>query len=235
LARKKLTRFADNIYRDNILEPGKPLYETIKGHWHSDYFQNQNPLVLELGCGKGEYTSGLAQVFPDKNFVGIDVKGERIWVGSTIAIEQKLNNVAFVRTEIQFLENFFSESEIAELWIPFPDPKAKVRWEKHRMTNARYLHLYKKLLQPGGIVNFKTDNVPLFEYTLGVLGVEGFANTSELPEKAPEIEGLQFTFDLYNSDILHYHHGVQTRFEERYLQRGRKICYMRLKMKDDSL
>ena len=230
MARKKLARFADNLFRDNIIEPGKPLFDSIKGNWHRTFFQNNHPLTLEIGCGKGEYTSGLAQLFPERNFVGVDVKGERIWVGSTIALEKNLKNVAFVRAEAQFLEEFFKEGEVAEIWIPFPDPKAKDRQEKHRLANAPFLQVYKKLLVPGGTVNFKTDNVPLFEYTLGILGVEGFENKAELPEKAPTVKDLQYTFDLYQSELLSFHKGIQTRFEERYLQRGRKICYLRFSM-----
>jgi tRNA (guanine-N7-)-methyltransferase len=234
MARKKLIRFADNLLRDNILEPGKTLYTSIKGKWQQ-YFGNANPLVVELGCGKGEYTSGLAQRFPDCNFIGIDVKGERIWVGSSIALEKKLSNVAFIRSEIQFLEQFFQPGEISQVWIPFPDPQAKDRREKHRLTNARFLGLYRRLMVPEGLVHFKTDNRPLFEYTLGILGVEGFPKVSDLPDIAPPYQQLKYTFDLYQSPLLSEHHGIITRFEERYLQRGRPIHYLRFRFCAENL
>ena len=205
------------------------LYISIKGQWGSKYFNNANPIVVELGCGRGEYTFGLAEIFPYKNYVGMDVKGERMWMGSTIALEKDLKNVCFIRSEIQFLNNYFSDGEISEIWIPFSDPRPKTKEEKHRLSNAKYLQLYKKLLKPNGWVNFKTDNTSLFEYTLGMLGIEGYAKITDLEDISPLVKDAEFTFDLYKSDLTDLHYGIKTRFEEKFLNRGQVIHYLRFR------
>ncbi len=138
MSRRKLAKFEENRLRDNVIEPGKPLYETIKGNWNESYFKNNHPITLELACGRGEYSIGLARKFPEGNFIGVDLKGDRIWKGSGIAIEEGLENVAFLRTQIQWLEKYFAPEEASEIWITFPDPRPKDRDEKHRLTNNSY-------------------------------------------------------------------------------------------------
>ena len=141
----------------------------LKGRWHYDYFKNSNPLVLELGCGKGEYTIGLSENNHSKNYIGVDIKGNRIWVGAKYAIENNLNNVAFLRTRIDFIEHCFLENEIDEIWITFPDPQPQSTRKRSRLTNPLFLNRYKKILKKGGLIHLKTDSTSLYEYTLQVI------------------------------------------------------------------
>jgi tRNA (guanine-N7-)-methyltransferase len=141
----------------------------LKGSWHSDYFKNSNPIVLELGCGKGEYTIGLSENNHSKNYIGVDIKGNRIWVGAKYAIENNLNNVAFLRTRIDFIEHCFLENEIDEIWITFPDPQPQSTRKRSRLTNPLFLNRYKKVLKKGGLIHLKTDSTSLYEYTLQVI------------------------------------------------------------------
>ncbi len=141
----------------------------LKGSWHSDYFKNSNPIVLELGCGKGEYTIGLSENNHSKNYIGVDIKGNRIWVGAKYAIENNLNNVAFLRTRIDFIEHCFLEDEIDEIWITFPDPQPQSTRKRSRLTNPLFLNRYKKILKKGGLIHLKTDSTSLYEYTLQVI------------------------------------------------------------------
>lgn len=141
----------------------------LKGRWHSDYFKNRNPIVLELGCGKGEYTIGLSENNHSKNYIGVDIKGNRIWVGAKYAIENNLNNVAFLRTRIDFIEHCFLENEIDEIWITFPDPQPQSTRKRSRLTNPLFLNRYKKILKKGGLIHLKTDSTSLYEYTLQVI------------------------------------------------------------------
>ncbi|MEO1054914.1 MAG: tRNA (guanosine(46)-N7)-methyltransferase TrmB [Bacteroidota bacterium] len=215
--RNKLDRFKDNALRDNVLEPGKEIYEKIKGKWRSDYFENEQPIVLELACGRGEYTVGLGRLFPDRNHIGIDLKGDRIWKGSGIAIEEGLSNIAFLRTHILELESFFDEGEVDEIWLTFPDPRPRKRDIKRRLTYPKYLDIYKKILKQDGLFRFKTDNTPLFEYTLEVLS------------ERKDILDLHSTFDLYHSEYLEECHGIRTRYEQKFNDQGHDIKYLRFK------
>lgn len=212
--RKKLQRFAENTRRSNVIEPGKPIYEDIKGQWRSQYFGNAHDLVVELGCGKGAYTLGLAQLFPHKNFVGVDVKGARLWAGSTQAMAQGLDNAAFLRTRIEQLDALFAPGEISALYIPFPDPRPRSRDAKRRLISSRFLALYRQLVQPGGELYFKTDNDALFEYALKVLQTE-------------KVQNVAHTRDLYASDLLAEHYGIQTGYEKQFLAQGIPIKYLR--------
>ena len=213
--RQKHKRFAENFARQNVLEPGKELFEQIKGKWHEVMFGNDNDLVLELGCGKGEYTVGLGRHFPNRNFIGIDIKGDRIWVGSKAAEDEKLSNVAFLRTHLLFFEKFFERDEVSEIWLTFPDPRPKDRDEKRRLTFPRYLELYKNALKPEGWFKFKTDNTPLFDYTLEVL-------QNQFP-----VRNLAYTYDLYESEYAQEHFGIQTKYEKIFSAKGEKIKYMK--------
>lgn len=214
MGRAKLERFKALKGRSNVLQEGHALYETIKGHWRKDFFQNEHPLILELACGKGHYTTGLAHVFPHKNFVGIDLKGDRLWAGSTTAIEVGLTNTAFLRIQIQHLNQFFAADEVDEIWITFPDPRPKDRDIKRRLTSPRYLNLYKDVLKSGGKIHLKTDNQVLFEYT------------HELLNERRDVEIVESTLDLYQSDLLKMHYGIQTEFEKKFLQKDVSIKYL---------
>ena len=182
--RRKLQRFADIEQRNNTLQSGNPLFETIKGNWNEIQFKNNNPIIIELACGKGEYTIGLARKIKDANFIGIDLKGERIWIGSSQAIDEGLDHVVFLRTHILELEKLFKSNEISEIWLTFPDPRPRIRDKKRRLSSPRFLDIYKTILKPEGWFKFKTDNSDLFNYTLEVL------------EKRDDIKDLEFTKEL---------------------------------------
>jgi tRNA (guanine-N7-)-methyltransferase len=215
--RNKLQRFADNIERDNIIQEGKELFEKIKGNWQELFFRNGLPIIVELACGKGDYTIGLARRFPDKNFVGVDIKGDRIWCGSAVALEEELDNVAFLRANILEIENCFAESEVSELWITFPDPRPRDRDEKRRLTHNRYFERYQRVLKEGGLFHLKTDDRPFFDFTLEQL-------------QAFPTKNLQYTTNLYNSPMLEEHFSIQTTYEKRWLKEGKKINYLRCEM-----
>lgn len=219
MSRTKLKRFNELTDRYNVLEDNKPLYQNLKGNWNKEYFPKDQPITLELACGKAHYTTGLAAVFPDRNFIGIDVKGDRLWVGSTIALENNLTNTAFLRAQIEHLDQFFDQNEVSEIWITFPDPRPRKRDIKRRLTSPRFLELYKQVMKPEGIVNFKTDNTQLFEYTL------------ELFEERKDIELIDHTFDLYKSPLNDLHYGICTDFERKFQEKGEDIKYLRFKFK----
>ncbi|MEL6559230.1 MAG: tRNA (guanosine(46)-N7)-methyltransferase TrmB [Bacteroidota bacterium] len=214
--RRKLERFAQNKLSRNVLEDGKEIFETIKGKWH-EFFGNDQPLVVELGCGRGEYTIGLAQNEPHKNYIGVDIKGDRIWKGSTQAMEFGLDHVAFLRTQIVLLDKFFEKGEISEIWITFPDPRPKDRDIKRRLTSPRFLKMYRELLKKDGWIRFKTDNTPLFDYTL------------ELFDTDVQVKDLEYTHDLYNSPLLEEHYGVKTKYEKIFTEKGEDIKYMKFR------
>ena len=212
--KSKLERFRQNTERRNVIEPGKPIFEQIKGKWQEMYFKNGHPITVEMGCGRGEYTVGLARLFPERNFVGVDVKGSRIWKGSSIADAEGLDNVAFLRIRILDIDKYFAEGEADEIWITFPDPRPKDRDVKRRLTSPRFLDLYKKVLRKGGKVHLKTDNQALFEYSHEVLAARN------------DVTDLRTTFDLYQSDLLPLHHGLQTRYEQMFVAEGKTIKYL---------
>lgn len=215
--KRKQERFKIIEENPNVIEPTKALYESIKGKWRSEYFKNSNPVTLELACGRGEYTIGLARLFSDQNIIGVDIKGERIWKGSTIALEEQLTNAAFLRTHILLIENFFQAGEVNEIWITFPDPRPRKRDIKRRLTSPRYLDLYKRLLQEGGYVRLKTDNTQLFEYSLDQLHLRS------------DISDLSFTDDVYNSYLQKECFDIKTRYEQEFSQKGEKIKYLRFR------
>ena len=219
MSRVKLKRFAENQFRSDIIEPGKPVYKTLGGRWNEAFFRNgtDRPLTLEVGCGKGDYTVGLAERFPEGNFLGLDVKGERLWTGSTRARERELTNVGWLRGQALELAEHFGPAELADIWITFPDPHATIGATRRRLTAPRFLAIYRPLLRPGGLVRLKTDSAELFAYTLG----------ESLPTQ--RIERLRFTHDLYGVDgaeLLADTHGIQTHYEKRYLAVGRSIHYL---------
>lgn len=213
MGRSKLERFKVIADRNNVIEPGKDLFTNLKGRWAAEYFGNDHEIVLEIGCGKGDYTIGLANLFPNKNFVGVDIKGSRLWKGSTVAEDSGLCNAAFLRNFIEHLGENFAPGEVSEIWVTFPDPRPKKGDIKKRLTSPRYLQLYESLVKPGGLIHFKTDNLELFQYTLEVL-------------EARNPTGLIFTYDLYNSDLQHHTYNIQTTYEKRFLAEGLPIKYL---------
>jgi tRNA (guanine-N7-)-methyltransferase len=217
--KKKQERFRIIEERENVIEPSKPFYQTIKGKWKTDFFKNENPITVELACGRGEYTVGLAKLFPDRNFVGVDIKGERIWKGSTWATEQGLGNAAFLRTQILMIDNFFAEGEVDEIWLTFPDPRPRKRDIKRRLTSPRFIALFKKLTRPGSYIRLKTDNTALFEYTL------------EEMQCRQDIDDLRYTFDIYNSEIRPECYDIKTRYEQEFATKGETIKYLRFRFK----
>jgi len=219
MGRSKLDKFKDNEIRSNVIQPGKNIFYNIKGKWNELYFRNQNPIVLELACGKGEYTVGLARLFPEKNIIGIDIKGSRIWKGSLIAESEGLLNAAFLRIQIQNLEIFFEKKEVDEIWITFPDPRSRDRDERRRLTNPRFLNIYRNILKPDGWVYLKTDNSSLFNYSLDVLKDQSF------------VKNLHYTCHLYESSYLNDHFGIQTTYEKRFLEEKIGIKYLKFQMK----
>jgi len=220
VAKRKLQRFNENIGFNNLFQPSYP--EVVegfpfKGKWMQEYFDNDHPLILELGCGKGEYTVGLAEHFPDSNFIGMDIKGARMWRGCKTAIEKRMKNVAFIRTRIELIEHFYATEEVNEIWITFPDPHIKEFKARKRLTSPVFLNRYKNILKKENIIHLKTDNKQLFEYTLDVI----HHNHHELSF---------VTQNLYNKntkdDIPHF----ETFYEKMWLEDGHNIHYLRFRL-----
>ena len=219
--KSKLERFRVVAQRDNVLEPGKENYFQMKGKWNSNYFHNDHPITLELACGRGEYTIGMAELYPNRNYIGVDIKGDRLWKGSTWAMEKNLKNVAFLRTQIQLLHNFFEPGEVDEVWLTFPDPRPKKRDIERRLSNNTFLNIYKEVLRPNGTFRFKTDNTGLFEFTL-----------QELSDRK-DIRNLQVTTDVYQSALRDEVLGIKTRYEEMFASRGETIKYLRFEFQQE--
>ena len=213
MSRRKLEKYRFSHAAENVIERGKPLYSTIKGNWKETYFRNNNPITLELACGKGEYSIGLSQKFPGRNFIGIDIKGDRLARGSKIATQLNLFNVAFLRSSIQYLEEFFEEDEVDEIWLVHPDPQLREREEKKRLTNHRFLAQYAYYLKAGGMLHIKTDSLPLYNYTMETLPVSNF-------------KILGSTTDLYQSGLHEHHHGISTHYERAFVSKGFTISYI---------
>ena len=225
MGKDKLKRFAENKTFACFVEPEfEQMFRTdhpLKGNWHRDFFHNDNPIVLELGCGKGEYTVALAQRNPNKNFIGIDIKGARMWRGAKTATESGMTNVAFLRTRIEFINSFFEQSEVSEIWITFPDPQLKTRRAKKRLTSPIFLEYYAKLLSEEGWINLKTDSQHLYNYTQAVI------SQFDLPCEVANN-------DIYGSGYADEVLSVKTAYETVYLQRGLPITYTRFGLGDKS-
>ncbi len=222
-SKNKLKRFKENETFTNVVQPTReeiinkslPYY----GQWSKTFFKNDNPITLELGCGKGEYTVELARQNPDRNFIGIDIKGARFWRGAKTALEHNIPNVLFIRTQIELVDLIFVDNEIDEIWITFPDPQKKWKRTKHRMTNPDFLNKYNKILQPNGTVHLKTDSEFMHAYTLGIL------------------EGLGYNIIYAHHDIYVNHEapknvvGIQTFYESQYLKQNKPITYLKFNFK----
>jgi tRNA (guanine-N7-)-methyltransferase len=219
VAKKKLFRFAEmqtfnNVVHataDDVLNKKHPLH----GRWAEKFFGSALPVVLELGCGKGEYTTGLAELFPKLNFLGIDIKGARIWKGAKYANENKLGNAGFLRTRIDFISSFFAPGEIDQIWITFPDPQLKKA--RKRLTSSVFLNRYREFLKAGGLVHLKTDNLELYQYTLSVIKTNG-------------LELLEATDNLYGSDQAGSVLSIKTYYEQQYLDKGMPITYLKFRI-----
>ncbi|MBN8622794.1 MAG: tRNA (guanosine(46)-N7)-methyltransferase TrmB [Flavobacteriales bacterium] len=225
MGKNKLARFAENKTLPNVFQPTRDEALNnfhLKGKWRSEVFKNQNPIVLELGCGKGEYSVGLAKAFPEKNFIGIDIKGARFWFGAKEAIENNLNNAAFLRTQIELVDCFFDREEVDEIWITFPDPQIKYRRTKHRMTHPDFLERYKKILKKDGIMHLKTDSEFLHGYTLGLLQGAGHEIISAHHDiyGAPEYEP--------GTPLLR---EIKTYYEGLFSAKGKTITYIKFRIK----
>ena len=221
MGKNKLARFAEMDTFNNVIQPdtegafGKD--HPVKGKWRSDIFGNASPVILELGCGKGEYTLGLSARFPDNNYIGIDIKGARMWRGAKTAFENKVSNVAFLRTRIEYIESYFAENEIDEIWITFPDPHTGKRNSNKRLTCPWFLNIYRSFLKDKGIVHLKTDNADLFHYTRNL--AEG-----------NNLQVIYSTRDLYadktGDEIL----SIKTHYENHFLAEGLKIHYLAFRL-----
>lgn len=219
-SKNKLKRFKENETFPNVIQPTRQEVTdgfSLKGNWKT-HFKNENPIVLELGCGKGEYTVGLAKRNPGKNFIGIDIKGARFWRGAKTALEEDLPNVAFLRTQIELVDLLFGKDEVTEIWITFPDPQIKYKRTKHRMTNAAFLEKYRHILKPNGLVHLKTDSEFMHGYTLGLLHGLG-------------LEVIYANHDVYKNegspkDVL----DIQTFYENQYLEKGKPITYIQFRI-----
>lgn len=218
MGKNKLQRFAEMATFPNVVQPLldeiKDKDHPLKGKWKQEFFKNDKPIVLELGCGKGEYTLGLSRKYPGKNFLGIDIKGARIWGGAKEALANSLDNAGFLRTRIEHINSFFEEDEVSEIWITFPDPQEKRIRAKKRLTSSRFLPRYLKFLKPGGIIHLKTDNSILYEYTHR-MAVHNKFNI------------LLNTSDLYNSGQTDEILEIKTFYESQYLALGVPIKYIR--------
>ena len=222
-SKNKLKRFGENETFSNVFQPTREEVVgnefPLRGKWNSEFFKNDNPIVLELGCGKGEYSVGLAERFPEKNFIGIDIKGARFWRGAKTAVESGMNNVAFVRTQIELINHIFTENEVSEIWITFPDPQIKYKRTKHRMTNSEFLNNYKKILKPNGLMHLKTDSEFMHGYTLGLLHGEGH-------------EVIYANHNIYKNEGAPAEvTGIQTFYESQYLEVNKPITYIQFRIK----
>lgn len=215
--KNKTFRFKVVAERANVLEPGKDLFLQIKGCWNQRYFPSPQPITVELACGRGEYSVALAARFPQRNYVGVDIKGDRIWKGSTLAVEQGLTNIGFLRTNILTIESFFAPQEVDEIWLTFPDPRPRKRDIKRRLTSPRFLEMYKRILRPGGVFRLKTDNTGLFAYTLETL------------RERSDILDLVSTDDIYQSPLREECYDIKTRYEEMFAAKGERIKYLRFR------
>ena len=217
-SKNKLKRFIQNESFSNVIQPKREELLSknfnYKGNWNSLYFKNNNPIIIELGCGRGEYTVNLAKLNPDKNYIGIDIKGARFWRGAKTSIDEKLDNVVFLRTQIELINLVFGKDEVDEIWLTFPDPQIKYQRTKHRLTNPFFMNLYKKILKNKGIVHLKTDSEFLHGYTLGIL-------------KSFSINLIFSNHDIYKnnnapSEVI----NIKTHYEKLFLESNKNISYL---------
>lgn len=224
MGKNKLQKFADMAAYPHVFEYPYSVAENVpfemKGKWHEKFFKNSNPIVLELGCGRGEYTVGLGRMFPDKNFIAVDIKGARMWSGATESISEGLTNVAFLRTNIEIIERFFAEGEVSEIWLTFSDPQMKKATK--RLTSTYFMNRYRQFLKPDGIIHVKTDSSFMFTYTRYMI------EENKLPV-------LFITEDLYHSNLVDDILGIKTYYEQQWLDRGLSIKYIKFALPQDGV
>jgi tRNA (guanine-N(7)-)-methyltransferase len=215
MGKNKLKKFNDMDTFSNVFQYPFSVIQSsgfpLRGKWNDSFFKNNNPIVLELGCGKGEYAVGLAEKYPDRNFIGVDIKGARMWTGAKEATEKELGNVAFLRTNIELISNFFIAGEISEIWITFPDPQMKK--VRKRLTSTRFLQLYRSIIKPDGIIHLKTDSPFLYTYTDALVELN-------------QMKTIINTKDLYHSDVVDDILQIKTFYEQQWLERGLPIKYI---------
>jgi tRNA (guanine-N7-)-methyltransferase len=224
VGKNKLRRFAENETFSNLIQTEFTEYfghdHPMKGQWRSRFFRNSNPIVLELGCGKGEYTIGLARQFPGKNFIGIDIKGARLWRGAKTAMEQQMPNVAFVRTRIEIINSFFAENEVDEVWLTFPDPQPRQAKALKRLSSSRFLSKYRGFLRPGGVVHLKTDSLGLHRYTRALAEQNGLTIHA-------------CTENLYETMATDPILSIKTFYEQQFLGKGMPITYISFELNNE--
>lgn len=225
MGKNKQARFDENMELANVIQPTREEALNdfpLKGKWRQEVFKNTNPVVLELGCGKGEYSVGLAEAFPGKNFIGVDIKGARFWFGAKESLKKNMQNVVFLRTQVELIDCFFAKDEIDEIWITFPDPQIKYRRRKHRMTNPEFLAKYQKILKKDGVIHLKTDSEFLHGYTLGLLQSAGH-------------EIITAHHDIYGAP--EYDPGtpllreIRTYYEALFSAKGKTITYIKFRLR----
>lgn len=219
MAKNKLAKFADMASYPHVFEYPFNIAQEIpfemKGNWNADFFKNDHPIVLELGCGRGEYTVGLGKMFPNKNFIGVDIKGSRMWAGATESLKEGMTNVAFLRTNIEIIDRFFAENEVSEIWLTFSDPQMKKATK--RLTSTFFMNRYRRFLKDNGTIHVKTDSNFMFSYT------QYMVEENKFPI-------LYLTEDLYHSDLVDDILGIQTYYEKQWLDRGLTIKYIKFQL-----
>ncbi|PHN04247.1 tRNA (guanosine(46)-N7)-methyltransferase TrmB [Flavilitoribacter nigricans] len=230
--RNKLAKFAELLTFPNVYEnfdTQRPelagqhgAIVDLKGRWNEDHFQNEQPITLELACGRGEYSLGLGRMYPERNFIGVDIKGARIWKGAKIALAESLDNVAFLRTRIEILDAFFAEAEVDEIWITFPDPFLGNKKINRRLTSPNFLDIYKRVLSPKGLIHLKTDEIQLHDYTMEVL------------RERDDIEILYADDDIYGKELYLPELGLKTYYENLNISDSDTIKYIQFRFRPDS-
>ena len=215
MGQKKLQRFQDVKSFSNVYE-----FPTgMQGNWHN-VFKNNNAVTLELACGKGEYTIGLSSMYPERNFIGVDIKGNRIWKGAITALQKNLNNAAFLRTEIDMINHYFADNEVSEIWLTFPDPQLRMSKAKKRLTHPRFLRLYKQIIKPEGVIHLKTDSPDLYYFTKTVINLY-------------ELRLLNDLEDVYGEEDRNLELNIVTHYEKMDIAQSRKIYYLQFKVNAD--